>query len=395
MAPWLVLALLWLAYALNYADRQAVFSIFPALRRDLHFSGTQLGLVGTVFTWSYSLSMPLTGALADRLGRTKIVASSIILWSCATLGTAMSASLVQFLSMRALMGVTEALYVPAAYGLLGVIFPERLRSRVLAIHGTAQFAGIAAGSAYGGWIADQRGWRIGFEWAASAGTVYGIILMIALRYLPVVKRGKGESAILSLCLFRSRNMLFLIIAFSMFGLLLWIIYAWLPFFVYDRYHLSMARSGFVASFLQTGAALGIFLGGFIGDYFARRRVGARGAVAGFGLLSCAPFGWIMFSASSLSTLRLAMIGFGLLSGLFVANVFATAFDYVRQQHYSFAAAVVNMTGGVAGGLGILLVGAYRATIGIGAVVGVVSLLAAFSALPLLAASFRCPTAVDR
>jgi MFS family permease len=266
---------------------------------------------------------------------------------------------------------------------------------VLAIHATAQFAGIAAGSAYGGWIADHYGWRKGFEWAAAAGTVYGILLMIALPHWRAAKTKERDAASLTGVLFSSRSLVFLILAFSTFCLLLWILYAWLPFFVYDHFHLSMTRSGFVTSFLQLGAAPGVFLGGFVGDYFARRRVAMRGAVAGFGLLSCAPFGWIMFSASSLSTLRFAMIGFGLLSGLFIANVFAAALDHVREQHYSFAAAIVNMGGGVAGGLGILLVGAYRADVGIASIVAGASLLIAFSALPLLTASFRRPATVDR
>lgn len=387
--------MLWLAYTLNYADRQAVFSIFPVLQRDLHFSETQLGLVGSIFTWSYSLSMPFTGALADRLGRTKMVVSSVILWSGATLGTALSSGLAQFLSMRALMGVTEALYIPAAYGLLGATFPERLRSRVLAIHATAQFAGIATGSAYGGWIADRYGWRLGFEWAAVAGTAYGILLMIVLPHLRIAKKLDRVSAPLSGILLRGRGLAFLILAFSAFCLLLWILYAWLPFLVYDHFHLSMTRSGFVTSFLQVGAAVGVFLGGFVGDYFARRRVATRSTVAGLGLLSCAPFGWIMFSTSSLPTLRFAMVAFGVLSGLFIANIFAAALDHAREEHYSFTAALVNMSGGVAGGLGILLVGAYRAKVGIESIVAGVSLLVALSALPLLTRSLRRPAAIDR
>ena len=64
-APWILVALLWVAFFLNYADRQVAFSILPALQRDLHFTAVQLGLVGTVFIWVYSLSMPAAGRLAD------------------------------------------------------------------------------------------------------------------------------------------------------------------------------------------------------------------------------------------------------------------------------------------------------------------------------------------
>jgi hypothetical protein len=90
-----------------------------------------------------------------------------------------------------------------------------------------------------------------------------------------------------------------------------------------------------------------------------------------------------------------MIAFGVLSGLFIANIFAAALDHVPEEHYSFTAAVVNMAGGVAGGLGILLVGAYRAKVGIESIVAGISLLVALSALPLLARSLRRPAAIDR
>ena len=69
---WAAVAFLWFAYLLNYMDRQVVFSIFPVLRSDMRFSDTQLGLVGTLFIWVYSLCMPLTGRLADLVRRDRL-----------------------------------------------------------------------------------------------------------------------------------------------------------------------------------------------------------------------------------------------------------------------------------------------------------------------------------
>src|SRR5580704_12802281 len=176
---WATVALLWFAYLLNYVDRQAVFSIFPVLRSDLGFSDLQLGLVGTLFIWVYSLCMPLAGRLADAVRRDRLVIGSLILWSLATLGTAASTSARTFLFWRAVMGVTESVYVPAALATIAALHPGRTRSRALAIHSTAQFGGIIAGGWYGGWAADHIGWRRGFALVAIAGAAYALVLWSA------------------------------------------------------------------------------------------------------------------------------------------------------------------------------------------------------------------------
>src|ERR1700735_2394098 len=109
-----VLPSLWFSLALNYLDRQSVFSIFPALHHDIGLSRGAFGAAGTAFIWVYSLSMPLTGRLADSISRPAMIIASVALWICATLGTALSRSPTQFLLWRAMMGITEALYIPAA-----------------------------------------------------------------------------------------------------------------------------------------------------------------------------------------------------------------------------------------------------------------------------------------
>jgi MFS transporter, Spinster family, sphingosine-1-phosphate transporter len=111
---WGTVALLWVAYFLNYIDRQVVFSIFPALKSDLGFSDTQLGLIGSVFTWIYSVCMVASGRAADLLRRDRLITGSLVLWSIATFGTSTSRTVGSFLLWRAVMGITESLYVPAA-----------------------------------------------------------------------------------------------------------------------------------------------------------------------------------------------------------------------------------------------------------------------------------------
>src|SRR5215472_2950875 len=239
---WAMVGLLWFAYLLNYLDRQVVFSIFPVLRSDLHFSDAQLGLVGTMFTWVYSLCMPVTGRLADRVRRDRLVVCSLVLWSLATLGTGLAASAGGFLFWRAVMGVTESLYVPAALAAIAVLHPGGTRSKALAIHSSAQFAGIIAGGWYGGWAADHIGWRTGFALLAVAGAVYAAFLWkvfprqrIEIRH---VRRASTPGDI-----FKSPCYATLAVAFFAFCTMLWMLYAWFPNFIYERYHLSMTESG--------------------------------------------------------------------------------------------------------------------------------------------------------
>lgn len=90
--PVLLVGFLWVAFALNYLDRQMVYSMFPALRADLGIDAARLGLIGSVFLWVYTLSMPLAGRLADKWRPQWMILASLVLWSVATLGSGLSRS---------------------------------------------------------------------------------------------------------------------------------------------------------------------------------------------------------------------------------------------------------------------------------------------------------------
>jgi len=368
-AAWRFVAFLWLVYVINYVDRQVVFSIFPALRQDLGFTDTSLGLIGAVFTWVYSLSMPLAGRTADMLRRDRVILSGLLLWSAATLGTGLSRTVGEFLVWRGVMGVTESLYMPAALSLIAGLHPGATRSKALATHATAQFAGILVGGWLGGWMADHVGWRNGFFALACAGILYAMVLARAFRSLPPISAAESRVAAAPLDIFRSRSFLALLAAFFMFCTMLWILYAWLPGFIYDRYHLSMTQSGLTATlYLQSGSAVGVLLGGILGDRFAKRVPGGRFYVGGAGLVLCAPCAWLVFSTHSLVALSIFAAAFGLTSGLFVANLFASAYDVMAAKNYGFGAGTMNMIGGLAGGIGIFSAGLWRASVGVAGVI---------------------------
>ena len=369
MSPWRVVGLLWVAYLINYLDRQVVFSIFPALRAELGFSDAALGLIGTVFIWVYSLSMPVTGRLADMFRRDRIIALSLALWSLATLGTGLAGSVAWMLVWRAVMGVTEALYVPAALALIADLHPGATRSRALAVHSSAQFAGIVAGGWSGGWMADHIGWRPGFFGLAVLGMVYAAVLFRALRGVARPRPAGARGDARPLDVFRSSCYVALAAAFFAFCIVLWILYAWLPSFIFERFGLSMTASGLAATlFLQTGSATGVLAGGVLGDWTAKRVPGGRFYIAGFGIIACAPFAYLALAAGSIGGLKLAAAAFGFFSGLFVANLFASAYDVIAPSNYGFGTGALNMLGGVAGGAGMLAVGLFRGSVGMAALV---------------------------
>jgi predicted MFS family arabinose efflux permease len=383
---WHVVALLFAAFTLCYVDRQSAFAIFPVLKRQLGFSDVQLGLVGSLFGWSYALSMPLAGRLADIIRRDRLVVTSLVLWSFAALGTARSGSPVAFLAWRVVMGLTESLYFPAAIAIIGVLHAGVTRSRALGVHQSAQMVGIVAGGWYGGWTAEHIGWRNGFSILFLLGIAYALVLFKGLGRVPVAKETTRPGWRRSLRELRQSPLyIVLAAAFFCFCAVIWIVYAWLPDVLFERFGLSLTRSGLDATlYIQASCGAGVLFGGWLADRLIFRIRAARLSVVACGILLSAPFFVLTFRASSIGIFRVYAVAFGFLAGLAMANIFAAAYDLVRDQNYGFAAGVLNMTGGISGGAAMLLVGAYKDVLGTNRLVMWSAAAAMLSAIVLLA-----------
>lgn len=381
---WGTVGLLWVAYFLNYIDRQVVFSIFPALKSDLHFTDTQLGLIGSVFFWVYSICIAISGRAADLFRRDRLIVVSLVLWSIATLGTSASGSVASFLFWRGAMGVTESVYVPAALSLIASLHGPATRSRALGIHMTAQIAGITAGGWYGGWSADHIGWRSGFVILAFAGVTYAFVLLGSFRMLPQVSAVRKAEKASAAAVFSSVCYLGLLAAFFAYCIMLWMLYAWLPNFIYERYHLSMTESGFTATvYLQGSTALGILTGAFFADRMSIRIKAVRFYLTAAGVLCSAPFAWLAFESHSLPILKLASIGFGLFGGWLMTNIFAAAYDVIAKENYGLGAGILNFCGGMAGGTAVFVAGYLKSSVGIATLMMSASTLAAASGILLI------------
>ena len=177
----LLVAFMWFAYFLNYCDRQAVFSMFPVLKSDLGFTDNQLGLVGASFLWVYGVGSFFAGQIGDKFSKRRLIVWSLALWSLVTIATGFATSPNELLTLRALMGISEALFMPAAIALTANAFPPATRSRAIAALTTAQILGNVGGGWFGGWMAQQGQWRTAFFVLGAVGLVFALPYFAFLR----------------------------------------------------------------------------------------------------------------------------------------------------------------------------------------------------------------------
>src|SRR5436305_7422741 len=141
LAPeWRLIAYLWVCYFLNHADRQVVYALFPVLQKEFGYSDAVVGLTGALFLWVYGLSSPFAGILGDRVSKTKLIVASLGIWSAFTVLSGFSPNGVFLLVCRALLGVSESVFMPAGYSLMAAAHGPQTRSKAIAIFATSQLA---------------------------------------------------------------------------------------------------------------------------------------------------------------------------------------------------------------------------------------------------------------
>jgi MFS family permease len=248
---WLVVAMLWLVCFFNYADRQAIFSVFPLIQRDLHLTDLQLGVVATSFMVLYALVGPFAGTLADRLPRKSLILTALLFWSLVTAATALTRTYPQLVLCRALGGLGEAFYFPAAMSLLGDYHTPATRSRAMSIHQSSVYVGTIAGGAISGLTGQLYGWRTPFTLFGAAGILLALILLTTLREPPRTQPETPtpkQSALPTLAaVLRNRLALTLIAAFTGANFVAVVFLTWTPTFLVRKFHMSLALAGLNAT----------------------------------------------------------------------------------------------------------------------------------------------------
>lgn len=362
------MAFMWFAYFLNYCDRQAVFSMFPVLKSDLGFTDRQLGLVGASFLWVYGVGSFFAGQIGDKFSKRRLIVWSLALWSLVTVATGLANSPGMVLALRALMGISEALFMPAAIALTANAFPPATRSRAIAALTTAQILGNVGGGWFGGWMANEGHWRAAFFVLGAAGVVFALPYFAFLRGVSEeaqveTKKSGGSGALFGLV--RTPTYWLLCVVFPIFVFGLWLLYGWLPNFLHEKFKLNLTDSAFNATvFLQGATLVGMLSGGVLADTLYRRTKAARLWLLTASLLGCAPFLHGLGSSDTLDATRIAAMGFGLFSGFFMGNIFPSSFEIVPADARASAVGVLNLFGAVISGFATLAGGALKKTVGI-------------------------------
>lgn len=380
LAPeWVLIAFLWFAYVLNHADRQVVYTLFPSLQREFGFSNTVLGLNGALFLWVYGAFSPLAGIAGDRWSRALLVAGSLGLWSAITVLSGFSLNGTMLLICRGLLGISESFFMPAAYALMANAHGPATRSRAVAIFASSQMAGVAIGGSLSGFIAERLHWRASFWILGAIGIVFALPLWRFLSKVPphfhgvTIAEGASLTSFLHLCRIPSLRIITIVISVATFGLFL--VYSWLPTFLYDKFQLGVARAAFEASvYPQLGTIAGLLVGGLLADRFYSRIQSVRFALLMVALLAGAPCIYLVGGGASLLATRLAAMAFGFFAGFISSNQAPAAFDVVPPAQRATAVGVLNVIGATVSGFAPFLGGMARDTIGVGSLMAYTALL---------------------
>ena len=387
--PWLVVGSLWFCGFFNYADRQAVFSVFPLLKGEFGLNKTQLGLLGSVFMGVYALASPFTGYLVDRLSRRLLIGVGLTLWSLICAATAYSRNFAQLLFFRAAEGLGESCYFPASMSMLADYHGSRTRSRAMSIHQTSVYLGTAGGAALTGFLAQRHGWRSPFWVLGLAGTLYAVFLVFFLieprrsvagdqtdqpkpleddlsDSAPTESDSLGDKVgrIIS-----NRPAALLLVVFIGANFVASTFLTWLPTFIFERFDLGLDNSSFTSTFWPLASLPGAVCGGVAADRAGRRRRGGRIRVQSLGLFLAAPFVFLTGWSTSVIALVAGLIGAGLCKGIYDSNIFASLFDVVAPEDRGIAAGLMNSVGWAGGFAAPYVVGALSDRLGLGLVIG--------------------------
>ncbi|MGC8667260.1 MAG: MFS transporter [Chthonomonadales bacterium] len=364
--------MLWFICFFNYADRQAIFSIFPLLKREYGFNDEELGRIGTAFMIVYALSAPFAGQVADRLARKLVIIGGLAIWSAVTGFTAACSRVWHFTLVRGVEGLGETFYFPASMSLLSDYHSGRTRSTAMSLHQTSVYVGTIGGGALAGWMALHHGWRAPFIFLAGAGILLAAVLAFFIREplrdeatrtqvfgRPEVQE---DEAPVPMGRFlrewaRTPTAVVLILAFFGANAVAGVILMWMPTFLNRKFHLNVAAAGLGATFfIQISSMIGSAVGGGLADHWRRMHPGGRILVQGFGILLGAPWVFLCGYTRDFFTLGGAMSLFGLCKGLYDSNIWAALYDVIPVSRRAAAVGVMNLVGWTGAALGGYAVG---------------------------------------
>ncbi len=370
--PWFVVALLWVVALLNYMDRQMLSTMKPSMQIDIQElqSATNFGYLMAIFLWIYGFMSPISGMIADRLNRKWLIVGSLFVWSAITFAMGFAKTFDQLYWLRALMGISEALYIPAGLSLIADYHSSKTRSLAVGIHMTGLYMGQALGG-FGATIAAEFSWQNAFISFGLIGIVYSVVLIIFLRDKPNlasngdVETLEGETAAHSNLVAKSfnRESLFsgfatlfsnisfwvILFYFAVPSLPGWGVKNWLPTLFSENLGIEMAQAGPLSTItIAASSFVGVIFGGILSDKWVQKNIRGRVYTSAFGLFLTIPALLFIGLGHSMIHLIGAVFFFGFGYGMFDANNMPILCQFISSKHRATAYGLMNMTGVFAG-----------------------------------------------
>ena len=327
---WLIVALLVPVALLNYLDRQMLAAMKFSVMQDIPDIALEenWGKILALFKWVYAVLSPIGGYLADRFSRRHVVAGSLLVWSAVTWATGHVTTYDQLLAARAVMGISEAFYIPAALALIADFHLGPTRSRAVGCHQMGIYAGVIIGG-FSGYVADAPG--LGWRWAFDACGIVGVLYALPLFFLlrnperPAGAAGRSHTSPGGALreLLSNGSFILLVLYFTLPALAGWVVRDWMPAILKAEFNIGQGKAGVSATlYWQVAAIVGAIVGGWLADRWMRRNPRGRIFVSaiGMGLIVPAMFGVGYAPQTGLLGVAIAfLILFGLGWGFFDSN----------------------------------------------------------------------------
>ncbi len=359
--PWIVVGLLWVVALLNYMDRQMLSTMRDSMCVDIVEleQAANFGRLMAVFLWIYGFMSPVAGMIADRLNRKWLIVGSLFVWSFVTLMMGFCTTFEQVYALRALMGVSEALYIPAGLSLITDYHQKETRSLAVGIHMTGLYIGQALGG-FGATLAHAYSWEQTFQGFGWVGILYSLVLIVCLRdkkehvVQKVAINQAGENP--ALAAVKGVGMLLTNIAFWIILLYFatpslpgWATKNWLPTLFAENLQIDMAQAGPLSTFtIAISSFFGVIIGGLLSDRWVQRNIRGRVYTGAIGLALTIPALVLLGFGHSLPAIIGGGLCFGLGFGIFDANNMPILCQFVSARYRATAYGILNMTGVFAG-----------------------------------------------
>jgi MFS family permease len=324
-------------------------------------SAEAFGRLMAVFLWIYGLMSPVAGLIADRVNRKWLITGSLAVWSAVTFAMGHADQFGTLYALRALMGLSEALYIPAGLALIADYHRGSTRSLAVGIHMTGLYAGQALGG-FGAAVARDFSWQSTFQAFGAAGLIYGALLVIFLREHPTARgpkdaggQGGGQGGGLA----SVAHSLGLLLGTASYWVVLacfmapsfpgWATKNWLPTLFSESLQLGMPAAGPLATItIAASSFVGVFIGGLLADRWGARHLRGRIYTSAMGLSLTVPALLLMGLGSGAPAALGGAIAFGVGFGMFDANNMPILCQFVSPRHRAAGYGLMNMAGVFAG-----------------------------------------------